>query len=482
VGRDAIATAMFAALRNRVTLPSVGWALALLLVQTVLLVTFVVDWRVPVLLAGGFVVTALLLDNPLWAVGGMLAARLLSVGTMSFFTIGKTSIGLFEPILFLALGCLGLKAVFARKELWVDWPWKPVMLAILGWRFVGLFWCTKVSDGAKEIVTFGVIVATSMVIVAFVQTWEQVRGMLSWWIGACVLIGVLAIFGDALGLTSYAQQWKAAESGGRETGLGQQPNWFAMNLSFVVPATAAMGLLQKRALRRWGLFAATVFVFFAMMTSGSRGGAGSVVIAGGIVALGQPLFRKWFIRFSFVAVGFFALAALTNLGDIGKGFNRIAGGLTFLFQRDIRGANWSACMGMFQDSFGLGIGPGGYIDHLALYSDWLYNSVYRYPHGIFWGEMAHTGIVGIVMLGALVVVITRMAMQTIADTRGTEAELMAWAMPASMAGYFAWSFVEFSIDEKPFWEWLALFTALHLIARKARVSGPPIPAWSYGKP
>lgn len=473
---------MFATLRSRLSLPAIGWSVLLVVVQTVLLATFVVDWRVPVLLAGGFVVTALLLDNPLWAVGGMLAARLLSVGTMSFITIGKTSIGLFEPVLFLALGSLGLRAVFARKELWRDWPWKPVMLAFLGWRFIGLLWCTKVSDGAKEIVTFGVIVATSMVIIAFVETWEQLRGMLWAWIGACVLISLLALFGDSLGLTSYAQQWKAAESGGRETGLGQQPNWFAMNLSFVVPATAAMGLIQKDIRWRWACFVATVFIFFAMMTSGSRGGAGSVVIACGLAALGQPLFRKWAIRFAVVGVALFALAALTNLGDIGKGFNRIAGGLTFLFQKDVRGANWAACMGMFQDSFGLGIGPGGYIDQLPKYSDWLYNSIYRYPHGIFWGELAHGGVVGVVLLGVLVVVITRMAIQTVRDTRGTEAEVMAWAMPASMAGYFAWSFVEFSLDEKPFWEWLAVYTALHLIARKARTGGTPIPPWRYGSP
>jgi hypothetical protein len=91
-------------------------------------------------------------------------------------------------------------------------------------------------------------------------------------------------------------------------------------------------------------------------------------------------------------------------------------------------------------------------------------------------------VVGVVLLGVLVVVITRMAIQTVRDTRGTEAEVMAWAMPASMAGYFAWSFVEFSLDEKPFWEWLAVYTALHLIARKARTGGTPLPPWRYGSP
>ena len=123
-------------------------------------------------------------------------------------------------------------------------------------------------------------------------------------------------------------------------------------------------------------------------------------------------------------------------------------------------------------------GPGGYIDNLQKYSDWLYHSVYRYPHGIFWGEMAHGGVVGILLFVALILVITWMAIQTVRDCRGTQAEVLAWAMPASMAGYFAWSFVEFSLDEKPFWEWLAVYTALHLAARRAKEpGGTPIPEW-----
>ncbi|MFZ5476569.1 MAG: O-antigen ligase family protein [Myxococcota bacterium] len=447
--------------------------------QTALLLLFVVDWRAPLLAMGGLVVTALLLDRPVWAVGMMLAARLLSTGTTSFFSIGKINIGLFEPVLLFTLVALGLRAVFSGKPLWRRWPWQPVLLAIMGWMFVGLFWCAKVSDGVKEILGLCIVLATTTVILAFVETWEHVKTALWFWIGSCVLIGVLAIFGDALGLTDYSTQWKASESGGRETGLGQQPNWFAMNLMFVVHACAGFALVQRRALLRWGLLLATVFVFFAQMTSGSRGGAYSIVIGGVLVALGQPLFRKWFVRFAVAGVFFFGLAALGDLGDLGKGLNRISANVDVLFARDIRGLNWAACVGMLKDSYGFGIGPGGYIEELQKYSDWLYHSVYRYPHGIFWGMLAHHGVPGVLLLFALVVVIARMAAQTIRDTRGTEAEVLAWAMPASMAGYFAWSFVEFNLDEKPFWEWLALYTALHLHARRAKEGkAAPIPPWT----
>jgi O-Antigen ligase len=446
-------------------------------VQAILLALFLVDWRIPIVAAVGLMVGMVLLDFPIWAVGLMLASRVISTGTLSFFSIGKIQIGLFEPVLLFTLCSLALKAVFREKLLLKTWPWQVPFFAMIGWRVLGLAWCTSFTDGLKEIIGLSIIVATTSVVLAFIESWESFKLMLWFWIGVCVLIGLLSQFGALLGIVDYSAQWAASEGGGRETGLGQQPNWFAMNLMFVIHATAAFALIQKRFVVRVGLLVASVYIFFTMMTSGSRGGAYALVIGGVLVALGQPLFRKWFLRLMGLLVFLFLIAAAGSLGDIGKGFNRISGGLDILFAKDIRGMNWQACMDMFSDTYGLGVGPGGYIELLAHYNWFIYESVYRYPHGIIWGEIAHTGVIGVILLLSLVASILRMTWATIQDTKGTEAEMLAWAMPASMFGYWAWSFVEFSIEEKPFWEWLALYTALHIVARKAKEGKlPPIPS------
>jgi hypothetical protein len=170
---------------NRLALPA-----ALIGVQLVMLVLFVVDWRLPLLGMGGFLVATFLLDRPVWTVGAMLAARLISTGTTSFFTIGKVSIGLFEPVLLLALIALGLRAVFTGMKLWRPWPWQPVLLSMMGWYSIGLLWCTKASDGLKDIIGLCVILSTATVILAFTQTWDHVKTLIWFWIGACVLIGV----------------------------------------------------------------------------------------------------------------------------------------------------------------------------------------------------------------------------------------------------------------------------------------------------
>ena len=60
-------------------------------------------------------------------------------------------------------------------------------------------------------------------------------------------------------------------------------------------------------------------------------------------------------------------------------------------------------------------------------------------------------------------------------TRGTAPAVLAWVMPATMLGYIAWSFVEFEINDKPFWEFLALFTALYLATKRMVDAGEKLP-------
>ena len=101
--------------------------------------------------------------------------------------------------------------------------------------------------------------------------------------------------------------------------------------------------------------------------------------------------------------------------------------------------------------------------------DWkIYSSIHRYPHGILWGLLAHYGAIGVFLFGVIVVRVKRMASETVSMAKGTRLEGLAWSMPATMLGYFAWSFIEFNFDDKPFWEFLALYTALYLILKREK--------------
>ena len=164
-------------------------------------------------------------------------------------------------------------------------------------------------------------------------------------------------------------------------------------------------------------------------------------------------------------------AAILDIGGIGRALGRIALGVSL--EQNYRPWNWTACVQMFTDTYGRGIGVGGYETLLPQYNYLLSQSLYTYPHGIFWEVIAHYGIVGLGLVTWLVFVVIKMSADTIRLARGTEAVVFAWAFPASMLGYVAWSFVEFTLAEKPFWEWLALYTALTLALQR----GERPPAW-----
>ena len=90
--------------------------------------------------------------------------------------------------------------------------------------------------------------------------------------------------------------------------------------------------------------------------------------------------------------------------------------------------------------------------------------------------------VGLLLLGWLVVTVIGMSSRLIKMSKGTEAEVFAWTMPAAMLGYAAWSFVEFSLTEKPFWEFLSLYTALYLIVERLAAEGKSIPPFEARLP
>ena len=117
---------------------------------------------------------------------------------------------------------------------------------------------------------------------------------------------------------------------------------------------------------------------------------------------------------------------------------------------------------------------------LPQYNNYVAQSLYTYPHGIFWEFLAHYGAVGLLLLGWLVVSVIRMSAELVRMAKGTEAEVFAWTMPAAMLGYAAWSFVEFSLTEKPFWEFLSLYTALYLIVKRLTAEGKTIPPFANG--
>jgi O-antigen ligase len=448
----------------------------LIAVQLVLAAIFAVYPPLSVAVVMAAMAIFVVIDQPLLGVGVLLMARLLSTGALVFFRVGRTGIGPLEPTLVLCALALVVHAVISQRKLLHTFPWRNPYVAFFFWVILSMLWSLDRSGGLGEILPMLIVIANTAVILTFVDDWSAFRLMLWVWVGSCVLIGLIAIGVDVLGIQVSSVEFQAASRGGRETGLGQQPNWFAMNLMFIIHTCFGMALLERRQWARIGLALAGFFIFFMMLRSGSRGGAYATLIGGTLAALAHPLFRRWFIRFGALTVLLFAIGIVFNIGDSSQALLRISSNVSI--NSNIRFLNWQVCLELLVDTWGRGIGVSGYEVVLPTYNNYIAQSLYDYPHGIFWEVSAHYGLIGLLLFGWLVLQVIRMVQDCVVSSKGTQAEVFAWTMPAAMLGYVAWSFVEFTVNEKPFWEFLALYTALYLIVKRAKASGQPLPEWS----
>jgi hypothetical protein len=420
---------------------------------------------VPFVIVVGCIVGVVALVHPLSGLGLLLVARLATTGATVFVQLGPFGIGPFEVVLVICLAAFAGRASLNGTAFLRGWPWLAPFVLFLGWMGISLAWSVNRVEGLQDLLPLVLVLVNAALIVGMVRTVEDFHAMMRVWLGACVLIGLIAIATGIMDV-DIGHSFKAAMRGGRETGLGQQPNWFAMNLIFIIHSAFGMALLQPRWTGRLLYTAAGIFVFFMMVKAGSRGGACATAIGGVIAALFHGPFRRWFLRFFALAVALFAIGLRWDIMNSGRAMDRILSSITL--GQNYRPGNWRVCLKMFQDTFGRGIGAGGYMDLLPEYHYKLSQSLYNYPHGIPWELIAHYGVVGILLFGVIVFSVLRMNMDLIRMTKGTELEVFAWTMPAALAGYAGWCFFEFTVTEKPVWEFLALYTALYVIVRRSQ--------------
>lgn len=420
---------------------------------------FVVDFRLPFALliaAVGFVVAV---ENPLAGVALLIAGRITSTGANAWVRIGKINVDLFEPALALTLVAVMFHAVTTRRLELKEAPWRNPVIVLLIFQVLSLAWTTSMSEAFQDVVATGVLLTTTFVIMTFATEWKHVRGLLFVWIAASVMVSLASLLGVASPSTTTSFEMS---SGSRAGGFGQHPNWFSMNLMYGVLVAFALAIIEKNPFLKTVLAGAGMLIFLAQMGSGSRGGTGSILIGAAVAAFFNPRIRKTMMKVGLVGGIIIAAVIFGDAGSSANAFARIwtesssAGALG----AGVRESNWVVCWMMFKDTWGLGIGGGGYEELLQVYNWWLYNSQYTYPHGIFWGMMAHYGLMGIGLMGWFLVSVTRMSLSMIRATAGRPEQILVFAMFGTMIGYFSWSFFEFLYDEKPFWEFLGIYTVL----------------------
>lgn len=454
---------------------------AIIVAQAAMVVLLLVEPILAFSLVGGLLLFVVALRHPTLAILGVLAARLISTNALSFH-LGPVFISAFEPMYAMAFLAVVLRSIQDRASRLHDFPLARVLLALLVWALISLVWSPAKGDGLMVVVRIGIAFGLVWLLASEFCTLRGFENAIWTWLLVSCALGVAGLVLGSYGSAVYGDvEFQAMSGGGRIGGLGQHPNWFAMGLAFGINPAFAMAYAETNRWKRWTLAVIALWLLFITIATGSRGAVWGTAVGSVFLALHNARLRAFLMRYWIVVAVVFSVALLSGIGSFTSAFIRVATrGVSTMWTGDVRFSNWQVCWEMVTNTLGIGIGAGGYETLVPKYNDRLSLSQYVYPHGIVWDVMAHYGLVGLVLLGALgwkLMARTRRAMHAVRDTR---VELWLIGMGAGVVGYWAHALVEFRLEDKPFWGFLGLL--LGLIVAAERLSKDPEALEAYRRP
>ena len=464
-------------------LPSLGLAeggqrallwLGIALAQGFFVLLLLIEPFFAVATLGSLLIFVLALRYPVVAAIAVMAAPLAANPSLSI-KIGPMFLGIFEPLYMVAFIAICIRIVQTRQNLLHAFPAWRLMTALVVWIAISLTWSANKPEGIVVLIRITYEVGLVWLLASMLRTPERFHAAIWTWLLVGATVGMAGVVAGTSGATEEILgevAFQSMSAGGRMGGLGQHPNWFAMAMAFGINPAFAMAYAEKSRGRRWLLVGIALWLLVVAVSTGSRGAVWGTGIGSLFLALNNTKLRLFLYRYWFVIAAMFGVALFVGFGGLTSGFVRVATqGITTFWQGNVRFANWHVCYQMLVESFGLGIGAGGYETLVSMFNDRLTLSFYAYPHGVFWDVMAHFGLVGLTLLVVLWWTIGRSYREAVAAVRGTTVELWLIGMFAGWLGYWTHSFVEFHLEDKPYWTFLGIFFGL-IIAAKALAADP----------
>ena len=443
--------------------------LGIAVLQGVIVVLALIEPLIALALLAGLLGFVLALRYPVVAAVAVMAARLAANRSLSL-KVGPMFLGIFEPMYIMAFVAIFIRTVQARKNLLIEFPAWRLMAALIVWIAIGLAWSANKGEGLVVLVRITYEVGLVWLLASMLSDAKRFTWAIWTWLCVGGVLGVAGVLVSSSGAASQIYgdvAFQSMSAGGRFGGLGQHPNWFGMSMAFGINPAFAMAYAERNRTKRILLVGIALVLLTAAISTGSRGavwgtGVGSLFLAMNNARLRRFLYRYWFV----IAIVFIG-ALLFGAGPLTSAFFRVlTRGIDTFWQGNTRFANWAACMQMFVETFGVGIGAGGYLEWLPRFNERLLLSDSAYPHGIGWEVLAHWGIVGFTLMMAIGVNVGRRYARVLRAVRGTTIEFWLIGMAAGVVGYWAHSLVEFHLIDKPFWAFFGVSLGLLLAAEK----------------
>ena len=443
--------------------------LGIALLQVVFLVLLLIEPLAALALVFGLAAVVVSLRYPFVLVVAVMAARLAANRSLSW-QVGPMFIGPFEPVFILAFALTLIRSVQDRETRLHHFPAAWLLVGMVIWIGCSLGWSPDKGTGLVAFIRITYEVVLVWLLASEIRTVPRFHVAMWTWLVVAALLGIAGVVVGTQGSIEgiYGDvAFKSMNTGGRFGGLGQHPNWFGMSMAFGINPAFAMAYAERKRGRRVALVLIAMVLLIAAISTGSRGAVWGAGVGSAFLALNNQRLRRFLYRYWFVIAIVFAVALLFGAGALTSAFFRVATrGIDTFWQGNTRFANWDACYRMCVESWGLGIGAGGYLAMLPRFNERLMLSDSVYPHGIMWDVMAHYGVVGLGLMTAAILTLARALRDAIRAVRGTVVEYWLIGMAAGLVGYGAHSLVEFHLIDKPFWAFLGVALGLTMAAKR----------------
>jgi len=448
--------------------------LGIVLLQGVIVLLSLIQPVIPLALLAGLLGFVLALRYPVIAAVAVMAARLAANRALSL-KVGPMFLGIFEPMYIMAFVAILIRTVQERKTLLLAFPSWRLMAALVVWIAISLAWSANKAEGLVVLIRITYEVGLVWLLASILRDAKRFQWAIWTWLCVAALLGVIGVLASTTGhaMRIYGEvAFQSMSAGGRFGGLGQHPNWFGMSMAFGINPAFAMAYAERDRTKRILLVGIALILLTAAVSTGSRGAVWGAGVGSLFLALNSTRLRRFLYRYWFVLALVFSGGLVFGAGPLTSAFFRVlTRGIDTFWQGNTRFANWSACIQMFTETFGVGIGAGGYLDWLPRFNERLLLSDSAYPHGIGWEVLAHFGFIGIVLLIGIGVAVARHYVRVLRAVRGTTVEFWLIGMAAAVVGYWAHSLVEFHLIDKPFWAFFGVCLGL-LVAAERLAANP----------
>lgn len=387
---------------------------------------------------------------------------------------GTFPLTLFQLFLFAAIISIVIRRLIAKDLNFRVMGIEAEVILFLGFIFLSLIWTPAPIDGFSVAIRLLISVFFIYLVFNEVKQTEEIKYIL---IALVVIAVFLGAYGVYQNVTNVGDTVRNMLGGGRflrgrVAGTTSDPNRFA-TLFFIPMAFTACIILSKSAL--WHKFLA--FGAFIVMSGGIIVTYSRSAWIGAILML---LIIAWYYRnFKlFAYIGLMIAAVLVafpqftfTLINAAQRFLDITAGSADDSSR-IRLLLGIAALGMFLDSWLMGVGFRGFVDNFTNYFS-LHESVgVAEPHNVLYTVLAELGIIGIVLYAIIIFKIFRVAWLNIRFSETEDEKIIALTCFSTLVAFFVfYQFYGGGLNDNNFWLMCGLTFSLFYVGKRKPVEG-----------